>query len=120
MAWYEKSEGTEGESPHTTDRGFVRRGRRYTPPQPLNSYNRAARLASLREARKQVREGPISSVRLGDVLAELTPRQAVVWLLNLETMLSLYESTTEHPLDDQAKNKLVNALRRIIRDHRNI
>jgi hypothetical protein len=48
----------------------------------------------------------------------LTPRQAVVWLLNLDTMVALYESTTGRALDEPARTQLVQALRSIIVDHR--
>jgi hypothetical protein len=56
-------------------------------------------------------------VQLGDVVAELTPRQAVVWLLNLDTMVSLYESTTEQKLTDEARERLMRELHRIVRRH---
>jgi len=90
--------------------GFVRRGRRFTPPgaQPPRATFRRPR-------RSQPQVG--SSVQLGDVVAELTPRQAVVWLLNLETMVSLYESTTEQRLSADSRERLVRELRSIIRRH---
>jgi hypothetical protein len=58
------------------------------------------------------------SVQIGDVVADLTPRQAVVWLLNLDTMVALYESTTGRSLDEPSRSQLVHALRSIIVDHR--
>jgi hypothetical protein len=39
-----------------------------------------------------------------------------VWLLNLDTMVSLYESTTEHHLTAQEREGLVAALRQIVRE----
>ncbi len=94
----------------TTGSGFVRRGRRFTPPgaQPPRAQYRRPR-------RSQPPEGLV--VQLGDVVAELTPRQAVVWLLNLDTMVSLYESTTEQRLGEESRERLIAELRHIIRRH---
>jgi hypothetical protein len=50
-------------------------------------------------------------------VADLTPRQAVVWLLNLDTMVALYESTTGRALDEASRTQLIHALRLIIADH---
>lgn len=105
----------QGESPErfpeATGSGFVRRGRRFTPPgsrQPRSS---------LRRPRRSPTRLAGASVQLGDVVAELTPRQAVVWLLNLDTMVSLYESTTEQKLTDEARERLMRELHRIVRRH---
>jgi|GEM_PF-5345971 len=85
-----------------------RRGRRHTPPGEQNPrvHNRPRR-----------RTCDWHTVQIGDVVADLTPRQAVVWLLNLDTMVALYESTTGRELDDAARNQLVHALRAIIAEH---
>lgn len=92
----------------TTGRRF-RRGRRHTPPGELSPRVRC---------RQRRRSGDWHTVQIGDVVADLTPRQAVVWLLNLDTMMALYESTTGRELDDAARNQLVHALRAIIVEHR--
>ncbi len=97
-------------SPETTGPGFVRRGRRFTPPGAQSSRDRYRRPRRSQPALDSV-------VQLGDVVAELTPRQAVVWLLNLDTMVSLYESTTEQKLSEESLDRLVSELRRIIRRH---
>ena len=87
-----------------------RRGRRHTPagvPAP--------------RARLRNRFRPPcdwKSVQIGDVVADLTPRQAVVWLLNFETMVSLYESTTGQALDEEARGRLVQSLRSIVGERR--
>ena len=95
----------EGELPEADNRKIVRRGRRFTPPgQPFERVRP--------DRQRGVFAG--ASVQIGDVVAELTPRQAVVWLLNLETMVSLYESTTEHHLSAGERDDLVAALRQII------
>lgn len=86
----------------------VRRGRRFTPPGQAFPRPRHRRPRQLPSA---------AAVQIGDVVAELTPRQAVVWLTNLDNMISLYESTTEQKLDAPAREQLVTALRRIVRDH---
>lgn len=97
----------DGDLPEAMGRGFVRRGRRFTPPgQPLPRPRLDRPSRSL---------GSVS-VQIGDVIAELTPRQAVVWLMNLETMVSLYESTTEQQLDPAAREQLARALRRVARE----
>jgi hypothetical protein len=87
----------------------VRRGRRFTPPGLRVPH------AWLRRPRRNQAPATVP-VRIGEVVAELTPRQAVVWLMNLDTMVSLYESTTEHRLDQAARGELVDALRSIVRD----
>ena len=90
--------------------GFVHRGRRFTPP--------GAQMPRARFRRPRRSQPALGSVvQLGDVVAELTPRQAVVWLLNLDTMVSLYESTTEQRLDPDSRERLVRELRHIIRRH---
>jgi hypothetical protein len=95
----------DGELPEAENRRIIRRGRRFTPPgQPLQRVRP--------DRRRGVFAG--ASVQIGDVIAELTPRQAVVWLLNLETMVSLYESTTEHHLGATERDELVAALRVIV------
>jgi hypothetical protein len=96
--------------PEASGTGFVRRGRRFTPPGL-----QAPRPHFRRPRRTEPRDG--SAVQLGDVVAELTPRQAVVWLMNLETMVSLYESTTEQQLESDSRERLVRELRRIVRRH---
>ena len=98
-------EQPEGDLPEIDSKNVVRRGRRFTPPgQPFQ------------RARPDRRRGIFAgaSVQVGDVIAELTPRQAVVWLLNLETMLSLYETTTEHRLSTTERDELVVSLRQIV------
>ncbi len=106
MDWRDHREYQDGDLPEAMRRGFVRRGRRFTPPgQP---YSRA-------RSRRPRRSSSTTSVQIGEVVAELTPRQAVVWLMNLDTMMSLYESTTEQQLDQVARANLVQALRGIIR-----
>ncbi len=97
----------DGDLPEAMGRRFVRRGRRFTPPgepSPRARFRRAPR--------------PLdgSAVQIGDVVAELTPRQAVVWLMNLDTMISLYESTTEQQLDQASREQLVKALKRTARE----
>jgi hypothetical protein len=94
--------------PEATGSDFVHRGRRFTPPG-----TKLPRARFRRPRRSQTSLG--SSVQLGDVVAELTPRQAVVWLMNLETMVSLYESTTEQRLSDDARERLTHELRTIVR-----
>jgi hypothetical protein len=91
-----------------TGRRF-RRGRRHTPPGETSPRLRC---------RHRRRCSDWHSVQIGDVVADLTPRQAVVWLLNLDTMVALYESTTGRPLDDTARTQLVHALRSIVVEHR--
>ena len=95
-----------GDVPEAMRPGFVRRGRRFTPPgQPVP-----------RSRFPRIRRNPDGTpVQIGEVVAELTPRQAVVWLTNLDTMMSLYESTTEQKLDQVARESLVQALRHVIR-----
>ena len=95
----------DGELPEAENRRIIRRGRRFTPPG-----------TPFQRARPDRRRGVFAgaSVQIGDVVAELTPRQAVVWVLNLETMVSLYESTTEHHLSAAERDGLVAALRVII------
>ncbi len=91
-----------------TGRRF-RRGRRHTPPG-----DPCPRLLRCRQRR---RASDWHTVQIGDVVADLTPRQAVVWLMNLDTMVALYESTTGRALDEPAKTQLVHALRAIIGEH---
>lgn len=90
-----------------TGRRF-RRGRRHTPPGDPSPRLRC---------RQHRRASDWHTVQIGDVVADLTPRQAVVWLLNLDTMVALYESTTGRALDDPSKTQLVHALRSIIGEH---
>ncbi len=100
-------ESHDGDLPEAKGRRIVRRGRRFTPPgepYPRPKYGRSRRLFSG------------TSVQIGDVVAELTPRQAVVWLMNLDTMISLYESTTEQELGATDREHLVKALRYIVRE----
>jgi len=104
----DEKEFRDGESSEAMGPRIVRRGRRFTPPgapAPHTRLNRPHRVLSS------------ASVQIGDVLAELTPRQSVVWLMNLDTMISLYESTTEQKLDAPAREQLVKALHHIVRDH---
>ncbi len=91
-----------------TGRRF-RRGRRRTPPGELPPRLRC---------RQRHRSCDRHPVQIGDVVADLTPRQAVVWLLNLDTMVALYESTTGHALDDPSRTQLIHALRAIVAEHR--
>jgi len=87
-----------------TGRRF-RRGRRHTPPgEPSPRFR----------CRQRRRSSDWHTVQIGDVVADLTPRQAVVWLMNLDTMVALYESTTGRTLDDPARTQLVHALRSIV------
>lgn len=99
----------EGDLSGAMGRRLVRRGRRFTPPGQGSPRSRLVR------GRRPYLPN-VTSVQIGDVLAELTPRQAVVWLMNLDTMISLYESTTEQHLDADAREQLVRALRRIVRE----
>lgn len=101
-------EPRDDDLPGVTGRRF-RRGRRHTPPGEPSPRVRC---------RVRRRSNDWHSVQIGDVVADLTPRQAVVWLLNLDTMVALYESTTGRDLDDEAKDQLVEALRTIVREHR--
>ncbi len=101
-------EPRDDDLPGTTGRRF-RRGRQHTPPGDPSPRLRC---------RQRRRINDWHSVQIGDVVADLTPRQAVVWLLNLDTMVALYESTTGRELDEPAKAQLVQALRTIIVDHR--
>ena len=105
----DEREKPDDQLPGITSRRTVRRGRRYTPP---GMRSRRTRADLLRR-----RSAVTIPVRIGEVAAELTPRQAVVWLINLETMISLYETTTEERLDNLTRNQLVRALRSIVRDH---
>ncbi|HLG50383.1 MAG TPA: hypothetical protein VKY56_01970 [Chloroflexota bacterium] len=98
----------EDDLPEVTGRRF-RRGRRHTPPGELPPRLRC------RQRRHVWDRHP---VQIGDVIADLTPRQAVVWLLNLDTMVALYESTTGRILDEPARAQLVHALRSLILEHR--
>jgi hypothetical protein len=91
-----------------TGRRF-RRGRRHTPPGEPSPRLRV---------RTRRRSSDWHTVQIGDVVADLTPRQAVVWLLNLDTMVALYESTTGRALDEPSRIQLVHALRSIISEHR--
>jgi len=97
----------DGDLPEAMGRRFARRGRRFTPPGEPSPRVRPGR------SRRPLGG---TSVQIGDVIAELTPRQAVVWLMNLDTMISLYESTTEQHLDAPAREQLVKALRRTARE----
>ncbi len=99
----------EGDLSGAMGRRLIRRGRRFTPPGQSSPRSRLTR------ARRPLLSSA-TSVQIGDVLAELTPRQAVVWLMNLDTMISLYESTTEQHLDVEAREQLVKALKRIVRE----
>jgi len=87
---------------------IVRRSRHYTPPGEHPPVYR------FRSKRRKLQSW--TSVQIGDVIAELTPRQAVVWLLNFDTMIALYESTTEQVLDSDQREAIIHALRTIIRD----
>jgi hypothetical protein len=91
-----------------TGRRF-RRGRRHTAPGEPSPRLRV---------RTHRRSSDWHTVQIGDVVADLTPRQAVVWLLNLDTMVALYESTTGRALDEPSRIQLVHALRSIIGEHR--
>jgi len=91
-----------------TGRRF-RRGRRHTPPGEPSPRLRV---------RTRRRSSDWHTVQIGDVVADLTPRQAVVWLLNLDTMVALYESTTGRALDEPSRTQLVHALRSIISERR--
>lgn len=94
--------------PEVSGRRF-RRGRRHTPPgEPSPRVH----------CRQRRRSSDWHTVQIGDVIADLTPRQAVVWLLNFDTMVALYESTTGRDLDQPAKTQLSNALRSIVQNHR--
>ena len=91
-----------------TGRRF-RRGRRHTAPGEPSPRLRV---------RTRRRSSDWHTVQIGDVVADLTPRQAVVWLLNLDTMVALYESTTGRALDEPSRTQLVHALRSIISERR--
>lgn len=101
-------QGSEDEGPEAIGHRF-RRGRRHTPPGER-----------FPRARNRPHRAPDdwSSVPIGDVVAELTQRQAVVWLMNLDTMISLYESTTGQMLDSDARERLITTLRGIVADPR--
>lgn len=101
-------ESRDDDLPEVSGRRF-RRGRRHTPPGEPSPRVRC---------RARRRSNDWHTVQIGDVVADLTPRQAVVWLLNLDTMVALYESTTGRDLDDESKDQLNQTLREIILEHR--
>lgn len=103
-----RREFRDGDLPDLAGEGIVRRSRRHTPP------GERPPVYKFRSRRRKLETW--TSVQIGDVIAELTPRQAVVWLLNFDTMVSLYESTTGQNLDEEERDKLVSALRTIIRE----
>lgn len=90
-------------------RKMVRRKRRKTMPGEPSPFNRWRRKRSTQDLFK---------VRIGDRVAELTPRQAVVWLLNFDTMVSLYEATTEQRLKESEHTQLKTSLHEILRGRR--
>ena len=99
----------EDKSPDQISRKLVRRRRRKTLPGDPSPFNRWRRR----------RNSPAPfKVRIGDTVAELTPRQAVVWLLNFDTMVSLYETTTERRLNQSERTRVKTALHDILRDRR--
>ena len=87
----------EDKSYDQISREMVRRRRRKTMPGETSPFNRWRRRRNTPGHFK---------VRIGDVVAELTPRQAVVWLLNFDTMISLYEVTTEQHIDESRRTRL--------------
>jgi hypothetical protein len=98
----------EGDLPNAAGNRLIRRARHFTPPGSAFPRRKLFSPAYLRD---------ISRVELGDLVAELTPRQAVVWLANLDAMVSLYESSTDRKLDAGARARLQEALRGIVRNH---
>jgi hypothetical protein len=90
-------------------RKMVRRRRRKTMPGDPSPFNRWRRKRNAPDLFK---------VRIGDAVAELTTRQAVVWLLNLDTMISLFEATTEQRLKEAERVQLKTSLHDILRDRR--
>ena len=90
-------------------RKMVRRKRRKTMPGQPSPFNRW---------RKKRSTPDIFKVRIGDAIAELTARQAVVWLLNFDTMISLYEATAEQRLRESERTQLKTSLHEILRDRR--
>ncbi len=98
----------EGDLPNAAGNRLIRRARHFTPPGTSFPRRKLFSPAYLRD---------IARVELGDLVAELTPRQAVVWLTNLDAMVGLYESSTERKLDADSREKLQEALRAIVRNH---
>lgn len=87
-------------------REMVRRKRRKTMPGEPSPFNRW---------RRKRKTPDLFRVKIGDAVAELTPRQAVVWLLNFDTTISLYEGTTEQLLDESERRQLKASLQEILR-----
>ena len=96
----------EDKSYDQISREMIRRKRRKTMPGEPSPFNRWRRRRNTPGHFK---------VRIGDVVAELTPRQAVVWLLNFDTMISLYEVTTEQHIDESGRTRLKSSLHQILR-----
>ena len=107
MPQHDQREPEEGKRSDAASRKLVRRTRHFTPPGLAFPRRQLFSRSHLRN---------LGRVELGDVVAELTPRQAVVWLLNLDTMISLYESATDRELDAAARERLSAALREIVRN----
>ncbi len=105
----EHPEYTEPEQwpPQWSARSLFRRPRRYTPPA-------AGRPRPPRVRRRRRKLSPWTTVSLTEVAAHLTPRQAVVWLLNLEAMICLYESITGRALARAERAQVEQTIRAII------
>ncbi len=99
----------EDKSYDQTGRKMIRRKRRKAMPGEPSPFNRW---------RKKRNPPNLFKVKIGDAEADLTPRQAVVWLLNFDTTISLYEATTEQRLNESERMQIKSSLHEILRYRR--
>jgi hypothetical protein len=107
MTWRSFSDSTGDNPDDTMARRLLRRTRRHTPPR--------VSLNSLRGIRRRGRASDVTgSLRVGNVEVHLTPRQAVMWLLNLDAMLGLYDTVTGESAEAIDRQQVEVSLRAII------
>jgi hypothetical protein len=88
------------------------RGRRRRKS-PLGSVSRLNELRGAGQKRPKFKRSPSKT---HEVTLSLTPRQAVVWLMNLDSISDLYEMTTGEILKPESRAQLRAVLRALARE----
>lgn len=79
----------------------------------MESVSRISELRSKGGKRPKFKRGPC---RTHEVNLSLTPRQAVLWLMNLDSISDLYEMTTGETLKPESRAQLRAVLRALARE----
>lgn len=79
----------------------------------LRSVSRVSEVRGKGKKRPKFKRGPS---RTHEVTLSLTPRQAVVWLMNLDSISDLYEMTTGETLKPESRAQLRAVLRALARE----